>query len=175
MLNSLKVGANIKLLDLPQSNLNNKEFTVYNVSAYKFKNACNTTFGITGDNNEKFLLTDISDEVIDTKLAISLLIHKEELGTIFDLEEFALIFSNSKHFDIHTIGSNTTLDNWLEPKYTKDFDYVRGEHTCGGRTTNFHYYTISAKNSSVDIEVFDHGETLFYITTYLPYSSITIK
>ena len=171
MLTELNIGSNVQFSKLPQSQLSNKKFIISKINKYKFEHISNTSFKIE-NGAEFFFISSIPGE---DYIAVSRVLTDQEVSNHFNLEEFALVFSNNTDFDIHTHKVKIPLNEWIEHVYTKNFDYVKGSYYHENNLDSgdkFYYYTISAKNSSVDIEAFDCGKIVFYITIYLPSSSI---
>ncbi|MBQ4874782.1 MAG: hypothetical protein HRK26_01535 [Rickettsiaceae bacterium H1] len=172
MLNKLKINDKVKFSSLTQPQLSNKEFSISQVNKYKFKNAANISCKIEKDNHSFYVSSIENDQI-----AVSRILTDEEIQKNFNLLEFSSIFSSNVNFNINVQCKNSLLDSWFEPVYTKNFDYVVGIYYDNGNLYSgdkFFYYTIGAEKSSIDIEVFDSGRVIFYVTVYLSNSSIVI-
>lgn len=175
MLSELKIADVVRFLDAPQIQLKNKQFTVCAINKYKFKNATNLVFKI-NNGEEVFYIADIID--LDGSVAISRLLTDEELSQNFNLQEFSQIFLDEVGCNINSHNIKESFNHWIEPVYTRDFEYTEGVYysDCQVQSgSKFYYYTMSAENSSIDVEVLNCGKVLFYITIYLADSYVVIQ
>ncbi len=176
MSNDFKVGSILRFSELAQKDISNEEFRICKIGRYKFKNVTSNSFLIQGFAG-KFCFTDSADD--EDYFSLSRLINSEFLPKIFDLRDLAGVFSDKIDFDIKTKKKiEKPWVDWVEKVYTKSFDYSKGiwYESCEIEEGEvFYYYMLNAENSSLDIEIFDSGKILFYMTVYISKESVKVK
>ena len=178
MFGNSKLNTKVKFYQLPQKDLNDKVFTICDIGVYEFTNVKHNILTIICNDQEKFYISDIANESDTDQIAISRIIKEDDIKSIFNIKELSLVFSDKIGFNIFSYNINPAFNEWIQTKYSKDFDRMRGKYYSINNPRNyseFYYYTIGALNSSIDIEVFDQGDAVFYSTIYVSNTSIVMQ
>ena len=174
MFDNIEIDAKVSFRELSQYALRDEIFKVSDIYIYEFENVTNRVLIITNSKGDKFYISYIEDV---EQIAISRILTNQDIKSMFDIKELSLIFSSKIGFNIFTYNIIPSLNEWIETKYAKDFDYVIGKYYSlknPKENCEFYYYTIGGVKSSIDVEVFDHDHTVFYSTLYIPKNSILV-
>jgi len=187
----LKINDIIVLTDsfaLPE-NLRSQQFQVSAVNSYEFENNTQSEWVLKNNQNDQLYLTlDIDDEVY---LKFSLEINEQTVETLFNLDDFAVIFDQESFEQENTFlerqqeCENTT--HWTSEQYQQAiFAQVGFFHRKDHRSENlsayegkdageqFELYQLLDQDQSrgVDVEVWSDGDTDVFLTLYRPVSDI---
>lgn len=182
----LKIDDIIVLTDsfaLPE-NLRSQQFQVSAVNSYEFENNTQSEWVLKNNQNNLLYLTlDIDDEVY---LKFSFEIDEETIETLFNLDDFAVIFDQENAFLERQKESEQTT-HWTSEQYQQCiFAQVGFFHRKDHRSENlspyegndageqFELYQLLDQDQShgVDVEVWSDGDTDVFLTLYRPLSDI---
>lgn len=182
----LKTGDIIVITDsfaLPE-NLRNKTLQVSAVNSYEYEKNTQTEWVLTGENDlEIYLSLEVDDK---TYLKFSLKIAHEDVESLFDLDDFSLIFDEEKA-SLQKQNDNEKTQGWSSENYFQHvFAKVGFFHRKDHRTENlsiyegsdageqFELYTLYDENEDrgIDVEVWSDGDTDVFLTLFRPTSDI---
>lgn len=184
--NDLKTGDIIVITDsfaLPE-NLRNKTLQVTAVNSYEYENNTQTEWVLTGENNlEIFLSLEVDDK---TYLKFSLKIEHDDVSSLFDLDQFSVIFDEEKaalqkqHDNEKT--QSWSSDNYYQQIFAKVGFFHRKDHRSETLSSyegseageQFELYALYDDNEDrgVDVEVWSDGDTDVFLTLFRPTSDI---
>lgn len=184
----LKLNDIIVLTDsfgLPES-LRAQQFQVTAVNTYEYENKNELEWALTGTNtnDEIFLSLDIDDK---TYLKFSFKLDHDDVGEVFDLDQFSEIFDEPGQASLTTKHDSDTPSQWLSDEYRQQtFAKVGYFHRKDHRSENisvyegkdageqFELYVLFDQDQSrgVDVEVWSDGDTDVFLTLYRPTSDI---
>jgi hypothetical protein len=195
--NDLNKGDIIVLTDsfgLPE-NLRKQEFQISAINSYEYETFTQTEWVLTGSNNlEIFLSLEVEDT---TYLKISLKISREDVESLFDLDQFSTLFESAEDNTDETDftgqaflerQSDTDLTNqWTSPEYQQSiYSKVGYFHRKDHRSENlsayqgkdsgeqFELYQLLDKDEdkAVEVEVWQEGDTDVFLCLYRPLADI---
>lgn len=184
-LDSLGADDIIQLGACSNPDLSFETFQIVSIHTYDFEREVYPQFTLKNGRGKIFYAHFQMNR--DEKIfAISKRLTREVVGTLFDLSTFSGIFEQTQ-FNLKT---NPKLPEFIRPwvtdHYYKSIDCRKGYVHFGdyrdyslpkdlSRSRGLDYYVLSSAHDSHGIiaEVFDHGRTEIYATTYLPLSIIT--
>lgn len=164
--------------------LRKQQFEITAVNSYEFEHLTETEWVLTGTNNNELFLT--LDEDDKTYLKFALKIDRSEVESLFNLDEFSLIFEEPGQAFLEK--QQTELYNgWAQAQYQQStFAKVGYFHRKDHRSENlsayedqdageqFEQYMLLDKNQSygIDVEVWQDGDTDVFLTCYRPITDI---
>jgi len=185
--NQLLVGDIIVLTDnfaLPES-LRGQQFQVTAVNSYEYQHNIQTEWVLQGNND---LLLFLSLEIDDiTELKFALKIERDEVESLFNLDNFAQIFDEPGQAQLNrqSDSNNTAMwscDFYQQSTFAKVGYFHRKDHRsenlsayedddCGEQ---FELYTLynEDENKGVDVEVWQDGDTDIFLTLFRPTTDI---
>jgi len=183
----LLVGDIIVLTDsfgLPE-NLRKQEFRVSAINSYEFEHHVETEWALMGNHGiELYLTLKIDDQ---TELKFSLKITDEEVESLFDLDQFPVIFDDNENAVLITQQETSKTQGWTSECYHQSiFAKVGYFHRKDHRSEQlssyegkeageqFELYVLYDNDQSkgVDVEVWDDGDTDVFLTLYRPITDI---
>ena len=115
--NDLEKGDIIALTDsfaLPEL-LRGQEFQVTAVNSYEYEHSTDTEWVLTGTQNQELFLTlDIDDK---TYLKFALKISRDDVETLFDLDDFSTLFDEPGNAEFNRIQDNELTSGWSSEAY----------------------------------------------------------
>jgi len=183
----LRKGDIIVLTDsfgLPEA-LRSQEFQVSAVNSYEYENSVDTEWVLTGINDtEIFLSLDVDDK---TYLKFALKIAHEDVETLFDLDEFSMIFEEPGEAFLTRKTDSSLSQGWSDDEYqqclfAKVGYFHRKDHRSESLSSyegkdageQFEAFRLLNKNQSkgLELEVWDDGDTEVFLTLYRPTTDI---
>ncbi|WP_076419564.1 hypothetical protein [Colwellia sp. UCD-KL20] len=185
--NQLKKNDIIVLSDsfgLPET-LRGQEFQVSAINCYEYENKTETEWVLEGTNNTQIYLTlDIDDE---TYLKFSLKIERNDVETLFNLDDFATIFDEPGNAFLERQADSNSTSQWSSDQYQQQtYSQVGYFHRKDNRVESlssyegkdageqFELYALFDKEDTrgIDIEVWQDGDTEVFLTLFRPTTDI---
>ena len=185
--NQLKVNDIIVLSDsfgLPEA-LRDQELQVSAINSYEYEKKAETEWVLQGSNNVQIFLTlDIDDE---TYLKFSLKIQRDDVESLFVLDDFSTIFDEPGSAFLDRQTDTPTTSSWSSEQYQQQtFAQVGYFHRKDNRVESlseyegkdageqFELYALFDKDESrgIDIEVWQDGDTDVFLTLFRPTTDI---
>lgn len=185
--NDLRINDVIVLSDsfgLPEL-LRDKQFQVSTINSYEFEHFTQTEWVLSGESDcELFLSLDVDDK---SYLKFSLKIAESDVGTLFDLDEFAGIFEQEQASFLERASDSNKTSGWSDEAYRQQtFAQVGFFHRKDHRSQalsqyegqdageQFELYTLFNQDESkgIDIEVWQDGDTDVFLTLFRPMTDI---
>lgn len=185
--NQLKKNDIIVLSDsfgLPET-LRGQEFQVSAINCYEYENKTETEWVLKGTNNTQIYLTlDIDDE---TYLKFSLKIERNDVETLFNLDDFATIFDEPGNAFLERQADSNSTSQWSSDQYQQQtYSQVGYFHRKDNRVESlssyegkdageqFELYALFDKEDTrgIDIEVWQDGDTEVFLTLFRPTTDI---
>lgn len=185
--NQLKKNDIIVLSDsfgLPET-LRGQEFQVLAINSYEYENKTETEWVLKGTNNTQIYLTlDIDDE---TYLKFSLKIERNDVETLFNLDDFATIFDEPGNAFLERQADSDSTSQWSSDQYQQQtYSQVGYFHRKDNRVESlssyegkdageqFELYALFDKEDTrgIDIEVWQDGDTEVFLTLFRPTTDI---
>ena len=183
----LTTGDIIVLTDsfaLPE-NLRKQQYQVTAVNSYEFEHRTQIEWMLTGtDDSEIYLSLEEDDK---TYLKFSLKIHHQEVETLFNLDDFSIIFEEDQPANLTRLKDCDNTQGWTNEQYNQQaFAQVGFFHKKDHRTEalsqyngkdageQFELYTLYDNNEDkgIDIEVWNDGDTDVFLTLFRPLTDI---
>ena len=162
-----------------------QEFQITAVNSYEFENKTQAEWVLQGnDSTELYLTLDVDDKIY---LKFSLKILHQDIGTLFDLENFAKVFDEPGQAQLARITDSIKTSGWSSEIYQQSSyaqvgyfhrkDYRKDElspYQGKGSGEQFELYSLFDENQDkgVDIEVWQDGDTEVFLTLFKPTSDI---
>lgn len=169
---------------LPE-NLRQKQFHVSAVNSYEYEHTTQTEWVLTGENHlEMFLTLEVDDK---SYLKFALKVAHHDVETLFDLQEFSVIFDEGDNASLHLKSDTEKTQGWSSSFYQQhEFARVGYFHRKDHRTEDlsayegkdageqFELYTLYDEDESrgIDVEVWSDGDTDVFLTLYRPLTDI---
>ncbi|XPF93732.1 hypothetical protein ACM9HF_17170 [Colwellia sp. RE-S-Sl-9] len=185
--NQLKKNDIIVLSDsfgLPET-LRGQEFQVSAINCYEYESKTETEWVLKGTNNTQIYLTlDIDDE---TYLKFSLKIERNDVETLFNLDDFATIFDEPGNAFLERQADSDSTSQWSSDQYQQQtYSQVGYFHRKDNRVESlssyegkdageqFELYALFDKEDTrgIDIEVWQDGDTEVFLTLFRPTTDI---
>lgn len=185
--NDLKPGDMVQMIDsfsLPPQ-LKNQMLTVTEVNTYQYE--YENEFEIVLRNSEgDTLFLVVTREDSEEKLAFSIKISRDQVDTLFTLDQFALIFDSEDLVTVETKGAIDGYERWLGKSYIQSADasggyYLKGDYRNrhiprhvedGGERFDYIGLLSPDEEHAINIEIWDDGETDVSLTFLRPMSDI---
>lgn len=167
------------------NNLRQQQFQVTAVNSYEYEHSVETEWMLTGENNTELYLT--LDEDDKTYLKFSLKLTHQDVETLFDLDEFAIIFESDQTANLTRVADNVKTTGWSSEFYQQQvFAQIGFFHRKDHRTTElsayegkdageqFELYKLydQHQDRGVDVEVWSDGDTDVFLTLFRPLTDI---
>ncbi|WAJ70338.1 hypothetical protein [Catenovulum adriaticum] len=183
---SLKIADIITFSDsfaLPEL-LRKQSFRVEKIHTYQFEHSGYTEFVLLGQSNKQVYLAVMQDD--EEWLNVSIKIDHDEVSGLFDLEQFSDIFDEDTNTELALQNEQNEFANWVSPVYfqrhfaqrgyfySQDFRPSRPPIEEGDDSEALDYFqlTSSDESFSVEIEVWQDGDTDVLLTLHLPIHDI---
>ncbi len=183
---ALKVADVISFSDsfaLPEL-LRKQSFRVEKINTYQFEHLGYTEFVLLGPSSKQVYLAVMRDD--EEWLNVSIKIDHDEVSALFDLEQFSDIFDEDTNTELALKNEQNDFANWVSPVYFqrkfaergyfyhKDFRPNRPPLEEGDDSEALDYFclTSSDESFSVEVEVWQDGDTDVLLTLHLPISEI---
>lgn len=185
--NQLKINDIIVLSDsfgLPEA-LRGQEFQVSAINSYEYETKTETEWVLQGNNNVQIYLTlDIDDE---TYLKFSLKVERDDVETLFNLDDFSTIFDEPGNAALEKQADTDNTSSWSAEQYQQQtFSQVGYFHRKDNRVESlssyegkdageqFELYALFDKEDTrgLDIEVWQDGDTEVFLTLFRPTTDI---
>ncbi|MCU4675159.1 hypothetical protein N7931_05885 [Catenovulum sp. 2E275] len=183
---ALKVGDVIGFSDsfaLPEL-LRKQSFRVEKTHTYQFEHTGYTEFVLLGQSNTQVYLAVLQDD--EEWLNVSIKINHDQVSALFDLEQFSDIFDETTNTELALQNEQHDFANWVSPVYFQRKFAERGyfykqdfrpgkpplEEEDGSEALDYFCLTSSDESFSVEVEVWQDGDTDVLLTIHLPISEI---
>ena len=185
--NQLLVGDIIVLTDnfaLPES-LRGQQFQVTAVNSYEYQHNIQTEWVLQGNNDLLLFLSLEIDDVTELKFALK--IERDEVESLFNLDNFAQIFDEPGQAQLNrqSDSNNTAMwscDFYQQSTFAKVGYFHRKDHRsenlsayedddCGEQFELYALYN-EDENKGVDVEVWQDGDTDIFLTLFRPTTDI---
>ena len=180
---NLRVGDEIKLRKLPQSDISNQRFKVTLIEDYEYNNQSLREFTLMSHNNEQYFFNIEHDQDHGEYLAFSKAILDKRLSETVDDQSLERLIHNAEVIEkiqIKTKPSN--FGKWLTNEYQHYQDYQcqakqlisRKSHIKNMENNQFvskYFESIDEENYALDFEIKGKKITL-YTVIYLPINNI---
>ncbi len=185
--NQLLVGDIIVLTDnfaLPES-LRGQQFQVTAVNSYEYQHNTQTEWVLQGNNDLLLFLSLEIDDVTELKFALK--IERDEVESLFNLDNFAHIFDEPGQVQLNrqSDSNNTAMwscDFYQQSTFAKVGYFHRKDHRsenlsayedddCGEQFELYALYN-EDENKGVDVEVWQDGDTDIFLTLFRPTTDI---
>jgi len=185
--NQLKINDIIVLSDsfgLPET-LRAQEFQVTAINSYEYEHKTETEWVLQGTNNIQIFFTlDVDDK---TYLKFSLKIERQDVETLFDLDNFSTIFDEPGNAFLDRQVDTKHTSNWSSEQYQQQtYAQVGYFHRKDNRVESlssyegkdageqFELYALFDKEETrgIDIEVWHDGDTEVFLTLFRPTTDI---
>ncbi len=183
----LKINDIIVLTDsfaLPES-LRKQEFQVTAINSYEYERSTQVEWVLTGNNDiELYLALEVDDK---THLKFSLKVEQQDVESLFDLDDFSVIFDEGDNAFLDKKVDTQTTSGWTSEQYQQSvFAQVGYFHRKDHRTEKLsayegkdsgeqlELYALFDQDQSrgIDVEVWQDGDTDVFLTLYRPLSDI---
>lgn len=183
----LTTGDIIVLTDsfaLPE-NLRQQQFHVTAVNSYEYELKTETEWVLTGPNDLEIFLSLEEDD--KTYLKFSLKIEHHDVESLFDLEQFAIIFEEASNAKLtrHTDTAKTqgwSSDYYQQHIFAKVGFFHKKDHRIETLSAyegkdageQFELYTLydNDEDRGIDVEVWADGDTDVFLTFFRPITDI---
>jgi len=180
----LQIGDILKFRFTPQAELSNKRFQVSQINTYDYEDRKLTEFHLEDDGDEPIFITiDETDDV--PFIAITRKIQRGVVDVLFDLEEFANVFDDEGHTQLHRKAEPEQLSNWTAEKYTQEIYAETGyfhkgdyrnqavpESESEGESFENYLLIDDTRQFVIEAEVYDGGETEVLVSIRRPLTDI---
>lgn len=168
----------IKFKFLPQQTLSGKRFEVVDVNTYDFEDEHLTEFTLKSDNGYTvFMIVDETDD--EPCLSLSHKLSRREVEKTFDMDQFADIFDGNGRTSVEVLKEPEFDTGWVAPVYFQEIQgevgyYHKGDYRGRGVPQgeddgdDFEYYYLESDDEefSIEIEVYEGGDTEVALTVY---------
>ena len=167
------------------ANLRQQQFQVNAVNSYEYEHYTQTEWVLTGDNATELYLSLEEDDKSYLKFALK--IEHHDVETLFDLDEFSIIFEENHQAQLTRQADNDKTEGWSSALYHQHaFVKVGYFHKKDHRTESlsayegkdageqFELYTLydPAEERGIDVEVWSDGDTDVFLTFFRPLTDI---
>lgn len=169
---------------LPES-LRQQQFQVTAVNTYEYEHHNQKEWTLTGTNElEIFLTLDVDDK---TYLKFALKVERDDIETLFDLDDFATIFDEPGEAFLEKKSDNNLTSGWSDQQYQQQVyaqvgyfhrkDYTKSalsQYEGKGAGEQFELYVLYNQDQSrgIDVEVWQDGDTDVFLTLFRPLTDI---
>lgn len=185
--NQLLVGDIIVLTDsfaLPEA-LRGQEFQVSAINTYEYEHHNQLEWVLKGNNNLELFLSLEADDT--TELKFSIKIEREDVESLFDLDDFSEIFDEPGQAFLNKQQDSDLTSGWSDEEYQQNtFAKVGYFHRKDHRSENlsayqgkdsgeqFELYALFNVDQSkgIDIEVWQDGDTDVCLTLFRPLTDV---
>ncbi len=185
--NQLLVGDIIVLTDsfaLPEA-LRGQEFQVSAINTYEYEHHNQLEWVLKGNNNLELFLSLEADDT--TELKFSIKIEREDVESLFDLDDFSEIFDEPGQAFLNKQQDSDLTMGWSDEEYQQNtFAKVGYFHRKDHRSENlsayqgkdsgeqFELYALfnSDQSKGIDIEVWQDGDTDVCLTLFRPLTDV---
>jgi hypothetical protein len=165
--------------------LRNQQFQVSAVNSYEYQQSVDTEWVLSGAmDRELFLGLDVDDK---TYLKFSLKISHEDVESLFDLDEFSVIFDEPGNAFLTRKVDTELSQGWTDEQYqqclfAKVGYFHRKDHrkeslsSFEGQDSGEQFESFRLLNQDqskgIDLEVWEDGDTEVFLTLYRPITDI---
>ncbi len=183
----LKINDIIVLTDsfaLPES-LRKQEFQVTAINSYEYERNTQAEWVLTGNNDiELYLALEIDDK---THLKFSLKVEQQDVESLFDLDDFSVIFDEGDSAFLDKKADTETTSGWTSEQYQQSIFaqvgyFHRKDHRSeklsafegkdSGEQLELYALFDQDQSRGIDVEVWQDGDTDVFLTLYRPLSDI---
>jgi len=173
-LDSCKINDIIHFSFMENEDLSNETCNIVSVSTYYVDKDYSLSFEIENSKGKMFYISSYDKNNVH----VSMLINHGDVTNIFDQEQFAQIFSDN--LNIKLTAKNNIMPQWIDSKeYNKveHFNKVKlyesdlrekKEISDKYNYVDYYYLLNNNENMSIDIEVFNNGNTEVYVSIIIP-------
>ncbi|MDG2393476.1 MAG: hypothetical protein P8M49_08185 [Thalassotalea sp.] len=163
------------------ANLREQQFQISHINTHEFEAKSLIEWQLTGSNNDPIYLS--LEQGQQAYLKLSMKITDECVEQLFDLDEFSEIFAEPGNALINTNADTANHDGWSCEQYQQHvYAKVGYFHRRDNRQDNvqedqgeaFELYSLRGNDEqfSIDIQVWEDGETDVFLNLYRPTSDI---
>ncbi|OKY25063.1 hypothetical protein [Thalassotalea sp. PP2-459] len=185
--NDLITGDIIQLTDsfaLPEI-LREQQFEVSAVNSYEFEHQTETEWVLTGNSDHQLFLSLDIDDVVYLKFAIK--IEHNDVETLFDLDQFSLLFEEPGNATLDRIADNDNTSQWSDQQYHQRIFaqigyFHRKDHRSeslspfegkeAGEQLERYQLLNQDEDKGIEAEVWTDGDTDIFLTLYRPTTDI---
>ncbi len=184
--NDLKIGDAFVFSDsfaLPEL-LRGQNFSLAKINTYQYERSEQLEFVLQGQSQQQVYMSVEQDD--EEYLNISIKLNREMVGTVFDLDQFADIFEQESSTQLNKQSEPSELSSWLADTYiqhtyaqrgffyAKDFRPAKPPRHEDDSSQVFDAFALSSADEkfSIDIEVWEDGDTDVAVTIHRPLSDI---
>ncbi|QBG35640.1 hypothetical protein [Litorilituus sediminis] len=185
--NQLLIGDIIVLTDsfaLPEA-LRGQEFQVSAINTYEYEHHNQLEWVLKGNNNLELFLSLEADDT--TELKFSIKIEREDVESLFDLDDFSEIFDEPGQAFLNKQQDSDLTMGWSDEEYQQNtFAKVGYFHRKDHRSENlsayqgkdsgeqFELYALfnADQSKGIDIEVWQDGDTDVCLTLFRPLTDV---
>ncbi|TRX53892.1 hypothetical protein [Thalassomonas sp. M1454] len=162
-------------------NLREQQFQVANINTHEFEKKSLTEWQLNGATNEPIYLT--LEQGQQTYLKLSMKLSDEDVEQLFSLDDFAEIFTEPGNALLNRIADTKASEGWSCEQY-QQYIYAqvgyfhRQDHRLNSTIEDegeaFELYSLRGFDDqySIDIQVWEDGETDVFLNLYRPTSDI---
>ncbi len=165
--------------------LRGQSFIVETINGYQFQYGEEASFRLRGDSDTPVFFSINSEDGKQTA-CFSLMIEREDVEVLFDLDAFADIFDSEALTELQTLQQPDNYEHWLADSYKQTaapiVAYYYERDIRKRKPTKFEEddaepvqlinLTSNDGKKAIDIEVWEDGETDVLLTIYRPMSDI---
>ena len=165
------------------SQLRNHEFQISSINSHEFETNTITEWALLGTTDQPLYLTKMSAS--QPYFKISMRIDDEDIETLFDLDEFSEVFSEPGQAILNRKLDNAKTNNWTAEQYQQNTFAQVGyfhrqditklsEQEIDQQGEAFELYQLRGNDEqySIDIQVWNDGETNVFLNLYRPLTDI---
>jgi len=152
-------------------------FQVAQKTLYEYEDDKETEWVLKSDTNQIVFLSYSQDDG-EESVSFSLKLLPEDVGKIFDLEEFSAVFDDEYSARLDQVTPVEPFESWLGSQYLRtefaEAGYYHKNGSFNGQGEAFDYFQLKSQcgKFGINIEVWDGGETDVSISINKPLSVI---
>ena len=164
--------------------LRKQSFRIEKINTYQFEHAGYTEFVLLGQSNKQVYLAVFEDD--EDWINVSIKVDYDQVSGLFDLEQFSDIFDETTDTELALKNEQHDFANWVSPVYfqrkfaergyfyNKDFRPNKPplEEDDGSEALDYFCLTSTDESFSVEVEVWQDGDTDVLLTLHLPLAEI---
>lgn len=165
--------------------LRGQQFEVTAINSYEYEHSTDTEWVLSGTQDQELFLTlDVDDK---TYLKLALKISRDDVETLFDLDEFSTIFDEPGDTELARQEDNSTTSGWSSEAYRQSLfakvgyfhrkDHRRerlSQYEGKDAGEQFELYQLLSydQDRGLEVEVWEDGDTDVFLTLYRPTTDI---
>lgn len=164
--------------------LRKQSFRVEKVNTYQFEYQGYTEFVLLGQSQTQVYLAVLQDD--EEWLNVSIKINHDQVSSLFSIEQFSDIFDEDSQTELVLQNEQNEFSNWVSSIYFQQKFAERGyfyakdyrpnkpplEEDDGSEALDYFCLTSGDRSFSVEVEVWQDGDTDVLLTLHLPLTEI---